>query len=156
ERGAERDRVLRAELEDVADLDRGLEAERAAADRAAVALLRDADVRDLRLEVAAVLDALEMPAGAVRARDELPLTKRLVEDDLALEADRPERARVGAERGADLVGRRRTDVVADHREQLRLLEAVVAADEREHDGPVGPRIRHRLRRRRVVDADQLG
>ena len=107
-RRVERHRVARAELEDVADLDRGLEAQRAAAVEARVALLRLAEVGEARLEVAAVLDAAQVPAGAVRAGDELPFAQRLVGDDLAVEADRAERAGVGAERGADLVlGRRR-------------------------------------------------
>ena len=74
-----------------------------------------------------------MPAGAVRARDELALAQRLVGDDLAVEADRAERARVGAERRADLVLGRRADVGAERGRELRLLEPVVAAHEREHD-----------------------
>ena len=58
-------------------------------------------------EVASVLDPAEVEPGPVRACDELPLAERLVGDDLAREADGPERAGVGAERGADLVlGRR--------------------------------------------------
>ena len=79
-------------LEDVPDLDRGLEPQRAAAVRAAVALARLADVGEARLEVAAGLDAAQVPAVAVRAGDELALAQRLVGDDLALEADRAERA----------------------------------------------------------------
>jgi hypothetical protein len=55
----------------VADLDRRLEAERAAAFGAAIALLRLANVGETRLEVAAVLDSAQVPAGAVRAGDEL-------------------------------------------------------------------------------------
>ena len=40
--------------------------------------------------------------------------------------------------------------------ELRRLDAVVAADEREHDRPVVGRHRHRLRRRRHVDREELG
>ena len=76
--GAERLRVAGAELEDVADLDRRLEAEPAAANRARVALLRLPDVGELGLVVTARLDAAEVPAGAVRAGDELALAERLV------------------------------------------------------------------------------
>ena len=54
-----------------------------AAVRAGVALDRLADVGEARREVAAVLDAAQVPAGAVRARDELALAERLVGDDLA-------------------------------------------------------------------------
>ena len=88
------------------------------------------------LEVAAVLDAAQVPAGAVRAGDELALAQRLVGDDLAREADRAERAGVGAERlpgsppPSPAGSRRRA------RRELRLLEPVVAADEREHDRAV--------------------
>ena len=103
---------------------------------AAVALVRHAQVGEARLEVAARLDAAEVPAGAVRAGDELPFAQRLVGDDLAVEADGPERARVGAERGADLVLGRRPHVLAERGDQLGELEPVVAADEREHDRAV--------------------
>ncbi len=41
------------------------------------------------------------------------------------------------------------------REELRLAEPVVAADEREHDRAVVLRDRHRLRRRGEVDAEEL-
>ena len=81
--------------------------ERAAAVRAGVALARLAQVGEARLEVAPGLDAAQVPAVAVRAGDELPVAQRLVGDDLALEADRAERAAGGAERGADLVVGRR-------------------------------------------------
>ena len=57
---AERLRVARPELEDVPDLDRRLEAQRAAAVRARVALARLAEVGEARLEVAAVLDAAQV------------------------------------------------------------------------------------------------
>src|SRR4051794_9951370 len=73
----QRHRVARVELEDVADLDRGLEAKRAAARRAAVAWARDADVREPRLEVAALLDAAQVRAGAVCAGDVLAVAERL-------------------------------------------------------------------------------
>src|SRR5579863_9147501 len=144
---AERDRVTGSELEDVADLDRRLEAERTAADRAAVAFLRLADVGEAGLEVAAVLDAAEVPPAAVRAGDELAVAERLVGDHLALEPDRPERAGVGAERGADLLDGRRAHGLVDRGEELRLLEPVVAAHEREDHRAVVLRHRHRLRRR---------
>src|SRR5439155_8111703 len=107
EHRAERLRVARSELEDVSHLDRRLEAERTAALRASVALARLPDVRDARLEVAPLPDAAQVPAGPARAGDELTRAERLVGDDLSLEADRAERARVRAERGADLfLGRR--------------------------------------------------
>src|SRR3954452_7422028 len=73
----QRRRVARVELEDVADLDRRLEAQCAAARRATIAFARDADVGEPRLEIAALLDAAEVGAGAVRAGDELAVAERL-------------------------------------------------------------------------------
>src|SRR5581483_3076369 len=93
-RRLERHRVAGAELEDVPDLDRRPETKRAAAVDAAVALDRDADVGESRLEVATGLHAAEMLAGDVRADDELPFAQRLVGDDVAPEADGADRAGV--------------------------------------------------------------
>src|SRR5438034_8512473 len=84
----ERDRVLRLELEDVTDLDRRLKAEPSAADGAGVVLLRGAEVGEAGLIVAAGLDAAEVDARPVRARDVLAHAERLVGDHLAVEADR--------------------------------------------------------------------
>ena len=74
-----------------------------------------ADVREARLVVASGLDSAEVPAVAVRAGDELPLAKRLVGDNLDVDPDRPERAAVRAERGSDLVIRRRPVVALERR-----------------------------------------
>src|SRR5580693_3207644 len=67
----ERERVARSELEDVADLDRRLEGELTPAKDAAVIGRRDAQVGETGLEVPPELDAAQVPAGAVRAGDEL-------------------------------------------------------------------------------------
>ena len=75
----------------MADLDCGLEAERAAAVRAGIRRRRRAQVSKARRVVAPGLDPAQMPPVAVRARDELPLLQREVGDDLAREADRAER-----------------------------------------------------------------
>ena len=131
-------------------LDRRLEAERTAAFRASVALARLPDVRDARLEVAPLLDAAQVPAGPVRAGDELTRAERLVGDDLSLEADRAERARVRAERGADLFLGRRAKIGAQRGREFRRLEPVVAAHEREDDGAVR-NDGHRLRGRGRID-----
>src|SRR5438067_11970980 len=87
ERRLQRLRVLRPEVEDVADLDRRLEPERAAAFGTAVALDRLADVRETRRVVPTRLDPEQVPAVPVRARDELALAERVVREDLAAEAD---------------------------------------------------------------------
>src|SRR6185437_4895181 len=116
-------------LENVADLDRRLEAQLAAARDTAVALGDDADVGHPRLEVAPVLDAPKVPPGPVRAGDELPLAQRLVGDDLALEPDRAERPGVGAEGLLDLLLGRGPDAGEEDGGELRELEPVVAADE---------------------------
>ena len=109
-----------------------------------------------RLEVAAVLGAPQVPAGAVRADDELALAQRLVGEDRAGVADRSDRARVGPERRPDLVLGRGPDAAAERGGGLRLLEAVVAADEREHERPVLLHDRHRLGGGGSVDAEELG
>src|SRR5689334_14557290 len=70
ERRVERLRVERAEVEDMAHLDGSAELQRAAALRAAVALAGVAEVGEARLIVAAGSDAAQVPAVAVRARDE--------------------------------------------------------------------------------------
>src|SRR6185503_4876227 len=99
----ERLRVARSELEDMADLDRRLETERAAAVRARVRRRRGAQVGEARGIVAPGLDAAQVPAVAVRAGDELPVLQREVGDDLAPEADRAERAPGRAECCTDLL-----------------------------------------------------
>ena len=87
----------------MADLDRGLEAERAAAVRAAVALLgsRRSAKRGSKSRPASTPRRCQ--PVAVRAGDELALAQRLVGDHLALEANRAERPRVRAEGRADLL-----------------------------------------------------
>ena len=107
------------------------------------------------LEVPAALDAPEVVARPVRSGHELSLPKRLVDDDLAGKADGPERAGLGAERRDDLVDLCGSDVATQHRGELRLVQPVVAADEREHDLAVRDD-RHRLRRCRQVDAEEVG
>src|SRR5207253_11228523 len=127
----------------------------ATAARAALAVARLAAVGEAPLEVPSRRDAPQGPAGPVGACDELPLAEGLVGDRLALEADRAERAGVGAERQADLVLGRRPEVGAEHTQQLRLVEPIVAADEGEHERAAGLHDRHRLRRRGLVDAEEL-
>src|SRR5207249_7903631 len=97
ERRPERTGVETAEVEDVADLDRRLEPELAAALRTAVALAGLPEVRESRLVVTTCLDAAQVPSVAVGAGHVLALAKRLVSEDLALEADRAERPAAGAE-----------------------------------------------------------
>ena len=138
------------------DLDRDLEVERAAVDRAAVALLRLAQVGEARLEVAPRLHAAEVHAVLVRAGDELALAQHLVGDHFAGEADGAERAAARTERGADLLVGGRPRVAGDRVVQLHLAQAVVAAHEREDEGAVRLRHRHRLRRRRQVDPEEVG
>src|SRR6185312_6001007 len=102
-------RVLRAELEDVADLDHRLDRQHAAAVGTGIAGLDLVQIGEGRLVVAPGLDAGEMPARAVGARDPRALTQRLVGHDAAdrafADADRPDRAGLGAEGRLDLLGR---------------------------------------------------
>src|SRR5207249_3695037 len=102
-RRVERLGVVRLELEDVAELDRRLELERAAALGAAVAFARLAQVGEARLEVTARLNPAEVVVVAVRADDILALLERFVGDHLDRGADRADRAARRAERGPDLL-----------------------------------------------------
>ena len=61
---------------------------------------------------------------------------------------------LGAEGLADLLGLGRPEVTAERREELHLVEPVVAAHEREHE-PLVRDDRHRLRGRARVDAEEL-
>ena len=71
----ERRRVVAPEVEDVADLDGGLEVAVARRTRGSGRPPRLAQVGEARVVVAARLDAAQVPAVAVRARDELPLAQ---------------------------------------------------------------------------------
>src|SRR5439155_6900090 len=105
--------------------------ERTAALGAAVTLARLAEIGEPGLEVALGRHAAKVPTVTVRARNVLTLAERLVGEDLALEADRAERAAGRAERGADLVVGGRPRLPGKGVEELCLAQAVVAADERE-------------------------
>src|SRR5581483_4220084 len=86
--GAERLGVPGAELEDVADLDRGLDPDRAPLDR--IAGLDAADVAALEREVAARLDATQVPVGPVGAGHVAAVRDSLVEQDRHVDTDRPD------------------------------------------------------------------
>jgi hypothetical protein len=80
---------------------------------------------------------------------------RLVRNHLAAEADRAERPAGGAECRADLVVSRGARGAAECGGKLVRLEPVVAAHEREDNGAVVFRDRHRLRGRSGIDAEKL-
>src|SRR6266700_2020013 len=135
-----------AEHEDVPDLDRRLDAERAAALRAGVAVLRLPDVDEGWVVVAAGLDAAEVPSVLVGACDVLALPECLVRDHVDLDADRPEGASARPEGVANLLVRRGPEGRLEEGLELLRTEPVVAADEREHE-PVARDDRERLRGR---------
>src|SRR5207302_6012762 len=99
----ERGRVEGAELEDVAELDRRLLAELAAALGACVARIRLADVGEARVVVAPGLNPAQVPPVAVRAGDELTLAQRLVGNNVDRHPDRAQRPPAGAVDGPDLL-----------------------------------------------------
>ena len=136
-------------------LDRGPELQGAAALGAAVALDRLAQVGEPRLEVAARLDAAQMPAVAVGAGDELPsrsVSSAITSPSNPTGPSEPPEAPNAARISSSVEGR---EPPPQRVEQLRLAEPVVAADEREHERPVVLDDRHRLRRRRGVDPEKL-
>src|SRR3954447_14736952 len=101
----QRHRVPGAEVEEVADLDRRLDVDAAAAVRARIALLDMPQIGPgVGPPVPTRLDAEEVPPVAVRAGHVLALAQELVGDDLAVEAHGPERAPVRPERLPDLLG----------------------------------------------------
>jgi hypothetical protein len=97
-----------------------------------------------------------VPAGSVRSCDELAVPQRLVGENLAREAHRADRARIGVEGRPDLVLGGWTRGRAEPRRELGLVEAVVATDEGEHERAVPVHHRHRLGRRRGVDSEEFG
>ena len=103
-----------------------------------------------------MFDPTEVPAGPIRAGDELTLSQGFVRDDLPGEADRPDRARLGAERVPDLVLGGGPKPAPERRGHLRLLESVVTANEPEHERPVQLHDRHCLRGGGRVDAEEVG
>ncbi len=128
-RRAERLGVARTELEDVADLDRRLDADRLAVD--GVALLDAADVDDLELEVAPELHAAQVTVGTVGARDPAPaalLGDRPVQQhrhrraDGTDEAGRPDIA-------LDLLWPGRPEGRSERVRELDVVDAVIAAQD---------------------------
>ena len=126
--GAERLRVAGAELEDVADLDRGLDLDRVAAGDRSPGLDR-ADVELLEGEVAAGLDADQVRVGPVGAGEVAAALDRGVLDHGHLGADRADEPG-RPELGLDLLGGRLAEVGAERVRELDLVQAVVAADQR--------------------------
>ena len=95
------------------DLDRGLDADRAAV-RAAVALLDRADVREARLEVAAGLDAAQVHAVLVGARHVHARTRALLSATTSTDAPTgPMKPGLRAEGRADLLLGRRPGLLAE-------------------------------------------
>src|ERR687887_534558 len=86
-RRVERIAVVGAELEDMTNLDRCLEGERASTVRAAVAFFHASDVREARTIITVRLDPEQMPAVAVRAGHVLAVAEELVGDDLDVDVD---------------------------------------------------------------------
>ena len=113
-------------------------------------------------EVAAVLDVPEVVVGPVRADHVAAVGDGRVEHDLAQRAvrhaRRADRAGVGAEGGPDLLGLRRAVRPRRAPCQLQLVQAVVAAHDREHHAArlVLRHHDHRLRGQPLVDAEELG
>ena len=152
--GAERLRVAGAELEDVADLDRRLDLDRAAAG-GRVAGLDRAHVHLVGLEVAGGVDAAQVGVGLVGAADVGVAGDRRVHDDRQPGADRPDVAD-RPELGLDLLGLGLAEVGAHPVAQLDLVEPVVAAQEDEHQAAALDDDRHRLDQGSGGDAQRAG
>src|ERR671936_1429774 len=97
-----------------------------AAARTCVSFANFSQIGEARLEVTAGLDAAQMPVVPIRPYDVLALAKRLVSDHLDRGADGPDRAALGAERLSNLGLLGRSEVLAERRQQLHLVEAIIA------------------------------
>ena len=129
---AERFGEARAELEDVAHLDRRLDADLAAG-RVAVTGLHPSHVDPLGLEVAVGLDARQVHVRPVAARHEAgEPAQRLIGQHRHRGADRPDEPRHGAEVLPHLLALRRPERTTERVLQLDLIQPVVAAYDHEH------------------------
>ncbi len=130
--GAQRLRVARAQLEDVAHLDRRLDRDRRPV-RAGVALLHPPDVAPAGVEVAAGLHAAQVQVVLVAARDEaMQAAQGFVGEHLHRRADRADEAGLGLEDRAHLLGLGGPGRGAQRVLKLDLVEAVVAAHQHQH------------------------
>jgi hypothetical protein len=156
--GAGRDGEVRPQLEDVADLDPLPELHRRAARDAGVALAGLGDLGDdVRRVVARDVHVLHVPADAVRAGDEVRRAHhQLVDDDDGIR--RPDwRAVAGLHpAGHDLLDRGRPEPARrlDRVDELRLVDVVVAADDRHDEPAVAGHEECRLRRLAGGDAQE--
>ena len=154
--------VARAELEDVADLDRLLHRERTPACGARLALVHLAQVEPrAHLEVALHVDASQVEVVLVRPGHHVAASaQRLVGHDRKLgHADRAEAPRGGAERRADLLAGRGARIDAPEPVgELLLHQGVVAAQQHERGlrvHYVDERLDLSLRRSAPVEAGQV-
>src|ERR1043166_1774192 len=122
--------------------------------RTCVAFANLSQIGEASFEVAAGLDAAEVPVVLIRADDVLALAEGIVGDHLDRGAHRADRASLRTERLPDLLGLGGPEVLAKRGEQLHLVEPIVAAYQREHDATVR-HDRHRLRCCPRVDAEEL-
>src|SRR2546423_8249872 len=111
-------------------------------------------IGESRLKIASRLDAAQVFVVTIGTNDVLAFAESLVRDHVDSDPYRTDRAAVRAEGLADLGVLRGPEVLSQHGEELHLVQAVVAADEREHDAAVG-HDRHRLRSRTGVDAQEV-
>ena len=121
---------------------------------AAVALDRHAHVGEPRLVVASGLDAAQMPAVRFAPATNCPsrsVSSATISPLKPTGPSEPGSAPNAARISSSVDGRTASPSAAI---SLNELEPVVAADEREHDGAVVGRHRHRLRGRREVDPEE--
>src|SRR5207247_3259149 len=90
----------------------------------------------MRLETAPRLHAAQVPVVTIGTNHVLPFAERLVGDHLDCGVNRADRATVRSEDVPNLCVLGQPEVLAERREELHLVQAVVAAHERGHDAAV--------------------
>jgi hypothetical protein len=153
--GAERLRVASPELEDVADLDRGLDPDLLPR-RIGVAGLDRTDVRPLRVEVTAGLHARDVLVRFIGARDQpLETLQGLVRDNRHARPERADEARDRPEVPLHLVLLRGAEVLAESVPQLYVVQTMVPAREDEQRPPFLADHREGLDQRTGGQAEEL-
>ena len=133
---AHRRRVLGAELEDVADLDHRLDVQRAAAQRAPVAVLDELDVGDVGLVVAPERRCLRCQPVRFAPATKSPPQRPVGDDPPHPPVDRPGRSSRASRRTRPRSPRPgRAEVLAERLSQLQLVQPPVAAHQRQHHLP---------------------
>src|SRR6266480_3796951 len=122
--------------------------------RTCVSFANFSQISEPWLKIAPGLDAAQVSVVTIGTNDVLAFAEGLVRDHVDVDPDRADGAALGAERLDDLGVFCGAEVFTERREELHLVQAVVAAAEGEHVAPLDA-LPHPLRRRPRVDSEDL-